>query len=243
MDQPLKALDLLTKNSEENPSEIYFKLYKARIYEMVCEYNQSISLYNTVLELDPCNFESIACIASHYFYSDHPEIAMKFYKRLFELGISSAEIWNNLGLCSYYSGQYDFCLSCFERGLLYADDENASDLWFNISHVALGIGDVGLAYQALKIAVQYNKESFESLNNLGILENRKGNINEAKSNFSLACKSTDFSFEPYFNLSLIRFKQGDYEEAHKFVMKSLEIFPNHVEGGELLMKIKQILEN
>ena len=34
----------------------------------------------------------------------------------------TAEIWNNLGLCCFYSGQYDLFYSCFERALSVADD-------------------------------------------------------------------------------------------------------------------------
>lgn len=80
---------------------------------MLGETGNSISLYKNILNLDNCNFEAIACIGSDHFYNDQPEIALKFYKRLFELGINSAEIWNNLGLCAFYSGRYDFCLRYF----------------------------------------------------------------------------------------------------------------------------------
>jgi len=77
---------------------------------MLNESGQSILLYKHILNIDNCNFEAIACIGSEHFYSDQPEIALKFYKRLYELGINTAEIWNNLGLCAFYAGQYDFCL-------------------------------------------------------------------------------------------------------------------------------------
>ncbi len=241
IDQPLRALDLLTKAFAENPGETYFLIYQARIQEMLNQFDTSMVLYKNVLALDNCNFEAIACIGSHHFYSDQPEIAMKFYKRLFELGINSAEVWNNLGLCAFYSGQYDFCLSCFERALLNADDETAGEVWYNISHVAIGIGDLPLAYQALKITIAYNSEHFEAFNNLGILEIKKGNIDQAKSNFILACKNTDFSFEPYFNYSAMKYKQGDLEEALKFSKKSLEIFPDHFESKEIRDKITKDL--
>ena len=241
MDQPIKAMETLSKASIENPGELYFVIYQARIQEMLNEYEVSMSLYKNVLNIDNCNFEAIACIGSHHFYSDQPEIALKFYKRLFELGINSAEIWNNLGLAAYYSGQYDFCLSCFERALITAEDEIAGDVWYNISHVAIGLGDLPLAYQALKITIAYNGDHFEAFNNLGVLEIKKGNFDQAKSNFILSCKNTDFSFEPYYNYAAMRFKQGDLEEALKFSKKSSEIFPDHFESRELKEKISKDL--
>ena len=139
---------------------------------MISEYDKSILLYKNALIYDNCNFEAIACIGAHHFYSDQPEIAIKFYKRLFELGLNSAELWNNLGLCAYYSGQYDICLSCFERGLLVADDPTSAEIWYNISHVSIGLGDLSLAYQALKISISFNPDHFEAFNNLGVLSSR-----------------------------------------------------------------------
>ncbi len=67
-------------------------------------------------------------------------------------------------------------LSCFDRALAISDDTNASDVWYNIGHVGIGIGDLGLAYQSFKIAVSLNPNHAEAFNNLGVLELRRGNI-------------------------------------------------------------------
>jgi len=37
-------------------------------------------------------------------------------------------------------------LSAFEKALALADDSNLSDVWYNIGHVGIGIGDLSLAY-------------------------------------------------------------------------------------------------
>ena len=52
---------------------------------------------------------------------------------------------SGLGLTSF--SQYDLCLSCFERALILATDTLAGDVWYNISQVAVVIGDKNLAYQ------------------------------------------------------------------------------------------------
>ena len=67
-------------------------------------------------------------------------------------------------------------LGCFERALAISDDSNQSDIWFNIGHIGIGIGDLGLAYQAFKIAISSTPNHAESFNNLGVLELRKGNL-------------------------------------------------------------------
>ena len=39
-----------------------------------------VKFYKDVLHQDNMNIEAIACIGNHYFYSDQPEIALKFYR-------------------------------------------------------------------------------------------------------------------------------------------------------------------
>lgn len=51
------------------------------------------------------------------------------------------------------------------------------------AQVAIGIGDVALAYQCLKIAISVDPTHAEAYNNLGVLENRKGNEEQARSFF------------------------------------------------------------
>lgn len=53
------------------------------------------------------------------------------------MGVYNTELFNNLGLCCFYAQQYDMALSCFERALSLASDENMADVWYNIGHLAL----------------------------------------------------------------------------------------------------------
>lgn len=75
-------------------------------------------------------------------------------------------------------------LTCFEKSLSHCEsDEIRAEIWYNIGHVGIGIGDLGLAYQAFKISISNNASHAESFNNLGVLELRKGNVDQAKNNF------------------------------------------------------------
>jgi tetratricopeptide repeat protein 8 len=178
-----------------------------------------------VLTLEPSNIEAIASLGSHHFYNDQPEVALKFYRRLLQMGLQSTELWNNIGLCCFYASQYDMTLDCFQRALAAADDDNMADIWsvcpfshrvgvnagvgisaicvwgnrYNVGQVAIGIGDLGLAYQAFKISVSINSNHAESFCNLGVLELRKGNIDQARSNFVSAQQIAPFMFESFFN--------------------------------------------
>ena len=100
-------------------------------------------------------YDTVSCeeVAANHFYSDQPELALRFYRRLLQMGVSTPELWNNLGLCCFYASQYDMALSCLDRALSLASDNSMADVWYNIGQVAIGIGDLGLAYQ---VRAQHN---------------------------------------------------------------------------------------
>ncbi len=58
-------------------------------------------------------------------------------RRLFQMGIHSAEIFTNMGMCCFYAQHYDMALSCFQRALSLASDDILADVWYNIGHIAL----------------------------------------------------------------------------------------------------------
>jgi len=239
LDQPNTALDLYTKASENFVGDTSLILGTARVYDALNDLTKGVSFYKKVLHFDASNAEAMACLASHHFYTDQPEIALRFYRRLLQMGVNNTELWNNLGLCCFYSSQYDMTLSCFEKALALADDNNMADVWYNIAQVAVGIGDLNLAYQAFKIAISIDSMHAESFNNLGILELRKGNIEQASSCFESAHDLAPHMFEPFFNGALVAFKLGDCQESFEYAQKALEAFPDHTDSKELLKQLKK----
>ena len=137
LDQPNTALEIYSKAMNKYPNEISFVIGQARIQEMLNESAKAVELYRRALAIESSNLESVASIASFHFYMDQPEIALKFYSRLAQLGVNTPELWNNLGLCCFYDGQYDMFFSCFEKALSLANDETISDIWYNLSQVSL----------------------------------------------------------------------------------------------------------
>ena len=93
--------------------------------------------------------------------------------------------------------------------------------------------------QSFKIGVSIDGNHSESFNNLGVLELRKGNVDQARSNFYTASRLAPHMFEPYFNGALLAFKLGDFQESFELVSKSLEAFPDHSDSAELMRQLKQ----
>lgn len=240
LDQPLIAIAQYTKALVTFPGDVHLTLGIARIHESLGDADKAQEYYKAVLKLDPSNVEAIACTASNYFYNDLPEIALRMYRRLLQMNVTNTELWNNIGLCCFYASQYDMALSCFEKALTLATDDNSADCWFNIGQVAIGIGDSNLAYQAFKVAISVDPNNAESYNNLGILELRKGNIQVSRSHFLSAQKLGGHLYEPFYSGALVAFKLGDTQESYEMCVNSLRAFPDHSDSKELMKSLKKL---
>jgi tetratricopeptide repeat protein 8 len=61
------------------------------------------------------------------------------------------------------------------------------------------LGDLGLAYQAFKVAVSIDSTHGEALNNIAVLEMRRQKFDLAKSCLSNSCEVSPHLFEPLYN--------------------------------------------
>jgi len=247
LDQPKNALDIYEAGLEVCGQSTALSIAMARTYDMLMDESNALLLYKKVLSLDPSNVEATACLGAHYFYGGQPEIALRFYRRLLSFTQSSssnhasAELWNNVGLCCFYSSQYDMALPCFHNALASAADSTMSDIWYNIGHVAVGVGDLGLAYQCFKVVISIDPTHAEALNNIGVLEVRKGNSNDAAADFATARKGDDKVFEPCYNGALLAYKKGNFAASFELTSKSLEIYPDHEDSKQLMKNLKSLL--
>eukprot|EP00698_Gefionella_okellyi_P024631 TRINITY_DN8767_c0_g1_i1.p1 TRINITY_DN8767_c0_g1~~TRINITY_DN8767_c0_g1_i1.p1 ORF type:complete len:416 (+),score=85.46 TRINITY_DN8767_c0_g1_i1:326-1573(+) len=238
LDQPNAALDLLLKGAQRHPGDTHILLAAARIYDALNDQDHAVETYKRVLALDPSSVEALASLAAHFFYADQPEVALRYYRRLIEMGVSNAELWNNLALSCFYASQYDLSLSCFERALMLASDETLADVWYNIGQVAVGVGDVVLAYQAFKLAVTVDPNHAEAFNNLGVLELRQGNVERARTHFATAAQLSPALHEGFYNGGLLSFKLGDFQDSYKLVGRALQSYAEHTDSQELLKQLR-----
>lgn len=185
----------------------------------------------------------MANIAAYYFYQDQPEIATKMYQRLMQLGMSTAELWNNLALCCFYSNKFDLFFTCFSRALDLARDQplELSDIWYNIGTVYISLGNAEFAARCFRLSISCDPEHSESLNNLAVLEARKGNLDTA---ITLAERSFKFAggFEAAFNLSVWYTRQNNIKSAKQYNGESIKLYGLHIESLQLRSQLDAILQ-
>jgi tetratricopeptide repeat protein 8 len=76
---------------------------------------------------------------------------------------------------------------------------------YNIGHIGISLGDLGLAYQAFKVSVSINSAHGEAFNNVAVLEMRRQKFDIAKSCLNASCEMCPHIFEPLFNSGWLLF--------------------------------------
>eukprot|EP00049_Salpingoeca_infusionum_P004994 m.86886 g.86886 ORF g.86886 m.86886 type:complete len:508 (+) comp12818_c0_seq2:144-1667(+) len=242
LDQPQNAVECYQQGLDQFPNETILLAALARVYEGVGNVSGSVSKYQQLLLSDSTNVEAIASLAADRFYNDQPEFSLILYRRLLQMGVQCAELYNNLGLACFQAQQYDLCMNCFERALGLAEDDTQSDVWYNLSHVALFLGNITLARQSLVLAVTCDPTNGEALNNLGVLEERLDNAGEARGRYMAAVNASEHIHEPHYNLALQAYSEGDLQAAFQESTKALALFESHIPSQEILRLIRSELE-
>jgi tetratricopeptide (TPR) repeat protein len=70
---------------------------------------------------------------------------------------------------------------------------------YNIGHIGISLGDLGLAYQAFKVAISVDPGHGEALNNIGVLEMRRQKFELARNCLSTSTSVSPQLFEPLYN--------------------------------------------
>ncbi|XP_012269723.1 tetratricopeptide repeat protein 8 [Athalia rosae] len=239
LDQPFAALDICKGGLEYFTNEVTIQIEMARVFEGLNNMPMSIKYYKQVLQEDATNIEGIASIGMYHFYNDQPEVALRYYRRLLQMGVFNAELFTNLGLCCFYAQQYDHTIPCFERALNLANEDNISDVWYNISHVAICVGDIQMAQECLRLAIAGDNSHALSYNNLGVLVARSNNTIAARTYFHASANIAGYLHEPHYNSAKLAYQVGDLQTSYIVVQRALQAYPNHQESIELLKKLKR----
>ena len=80
LDQPLAAIDNYKVGLEIYSNDAHLQTGIARVYEGLNDLETSTKFYKDVLHADAMNTEALASIATHFFYTDQPEVALKFFR-------------------------------------------------------------------------------------------------------------------------------------------------------------------
>lgn len=121
------------------------------------------------------NAELFTNIGLCCFYAQQFDLAVGCLERAINASDNDnqADIWYNIGhmslVCMLFLGVCKHCLSVTD---IYPGSKLCMKVVFQAS------GDVSMAYQCFRLAIAANNDHAEAFTNLGVLEMRKGNIEQ-----------------------------------------------------------------
>ncbi|VDP37628.1 unnamed protein product [Schistosoma mattheei] len=101
------------------------------------------------------------------------------------------------------------------------------------------IGELQMAYHCLYLSIMNDNNHAEAYNNLGVLEQKCGNIDMAKELYKTSCQLTFDLFEPHHNLAFLTETLGELQTSYNLTKYSLNLFPNHKDLQNLLFRLKE----
>ena len=108
--------------------------------------------------------------------------------------------------------------------------QNISQTHFNQALAYEQQGNLQLAEQEYRAALEENPNSATTLNNLGFIQYRTGRLNDAFSNFNRAIQADSKFAEAYNNLGLVLEAQNDLAQAEAYYKKALNINPELIQA-------------
>lgn len=230
LDQPLRAIDIYKEAASRFPHETFFDIAVGRVYEEMADMRASGSVYMGVLKRDPLCIEALSCVAANCFYEDAVEFALRYYRRILQLGVVNAEIYNNIALCCFYSQQFDILVPSFMRALQMAEnDEVLADIWYNIGNMLVALGEVNYARACFELSLTLDADNTEAANNLaclhalsdewnvalGLFEQAQALLRRAQTDENEAAVEANIPAELAYNLALASEHCGDYGKSFR----------------------------
>jgi len=118
------------------------------------------------------------------------------------------------------------------------------EIQYHLGNAYFLLGEMDLSYKWLKMAVKRNKENFRAYNNIGVILQKTGHLEEGIRALNHALEIYSDYERAWYNLGSI-FMELDppmLKEATVFLRRALELDPDYIKAKEKLKKCRALLE-
>ncbi|PPR46015.1 MAG: hypothetical protein CFH18_00409 [Alphaproteobacteria bacterium MarineAlpha5_Bin8] len=187
---------------------------------------EAIKLFNQAIKINPKDDVAINNLGLIYLSKKEHQTAKKYF-------LESIKIKKNSKVF-FYLGQIYIQLNNIEKAIFNLKEsikitEDAEALC-NLGHLLYLKGEILEAEKYTCLALKYKPNLDIARNNLGLINLSKGNINEAKHDFSKAIKINTHNFMAHYNLSIIT----DYSTKNLHEKELLNLIKSSKNNNELL---------
>ncbi|GMR58940.1 hypothetical protein PMAYCL1PPCAC_29135 [Pristionchus mayeri] len=177
LDQPVQTIKDYEDGLASFPDDITLLIGLARTHERLNNLEESFKTYKRVAKIKANDIESIACIATHYFYTDKQEVAVKRAHHEMDKEVA-ADIWYNTGHIALSIADVKMATRCFRLAL--ACDADHVESLTNLGVILMKQDKWEQARSLFSSAVIKGPLQFEPHFNLSLLCEKMGFYSEAR---------------------------------------------------------------
>ncbi|XP_070537320.1 BBSome complex member BBS4-like [Ptychodera flava] len=171
---------------------------------------ESLELFQTCSLLNPQSTDNLKQVARSLFLLGRHKAAIDVYNEAAKLSHRDWEINHNMGICYMYIKVYDKAKEC----LKHAIQCNRHDLSFvMLGKIFLMEGDMDMAIDVYKRAVEFNPENPELLSTLGLLYLQVGQTQKAFEHLGNALTYDPANVKAILAAGCMMQQHGDFEVA------------------------------
>jgi tetratricopeptide (TPR) repeat protein len=195
-------------------------LQLAALLFQIGKYDEAISEYKKVLDLQPDDRKAIYGLSQSYEAKNDLKEAIDAYKRFLELEPTNEQVRNRIIALYYQTGRMDEAIKEAESySILSPDDPEARK---KLGALYLSQGDYQKAESLFVLYIQSKPDDAQIHFYLGRIAVQKENFEKAKEEFETAVALEDSVPDGWINLALVYLKQDSTQKAIQVYERAME---------------------
>jgi len=228
----VQAIELFQQiiSEVQDPSFIYFHLGDS--YQQLEEWLLAVECYKKALDEGLNNLAIFGEISFSLKMSGIPQAGLRFFQEMVDNDPFSANAWFYLGINFGSEKRLEEAFQAYEYAL--ALDENNKAILEQIGHLCMDLGLYDKASEHYLLAHQQDELDPDILTHLAASFEYQSNWPQARKYYQKAVDIASDWDEAWYGLGMVAFKQKQWNVAHHFAKKAIELNDYEVKYFELL---------
>lgn len=209
------------------------------------KFDEAIAKYEKIIEGNPQLVSAVAGLGYAYFKKGDYDLAVNQYEKAVAKAPSNTEAQLNLGVALYRSGRIEESIEQYKKTIAVKQQNHVAHFNMAMAYAHTGNNDnFAKSIEHYKLAIAQKKAAYpEAYNNMGLVYEAMGKIDEATKNFRLAVENQKGGNYPLANYNLGRLyrNQGNYGEAETALRLAIKQQPEFAEANLELGNVYLIL--
>lgn len=212
-------------------------IYSIRTISRNNDWSSPKSLALATIKTSPYSVRSYNDLGGAYAMKGDFETAIKYYEKALEVNPSNTAM-RNLGYIYLQNGFPEFTVGKDEETAEI--DPNLYQTLFNQGVSEFQNGQHRIALYYLSKALEVNPSFVDAIGVVGAIYLKENKLDFASKQFKNFLKIDPRRDMPFYMLGSIEYKKGNFQAAREYLIKTLEINPDHAEAQQNLKMLEKM---